>query len=254
MIKPQNVLVLPDTHIRRKKGGQDQRSIDAVLKYASDHTWTQVVHLGDIVDHNSISLHNKGNLRSIEGETLWADYDVANKVLDDLEQATPGAEKYLIEGNHDYRATRVAEEQPQLTGLIETEIGLKVAERGWNWVPYWSKGKTLDLGKASFGHGRYTTKHHALQHALRYGRNFFYGHVHDVQAHTMERDGNDRKYEAASLGCLCEYDQNYLKGSPTKWQQNFGVFRFQSNGFFNRFDIRLFNHGFTSPEGKYYQG
>lgn len=251
---PTNVLVIPDLHYRKKKGGQDKRSIEAVKKYASTHKWSHVVFLGDVMDHNAISLHNKGNLRAIQDQTLFADYAIANKDLDEFEQATPDAKKIIIEGNHDYRATRVAEEQPQLAGLIETEIGLKVKERGWKWVPYWTKGKTYNLGKASFGHGRYTQKHHALQHAIRYGKNFYYGHVHDVQEHTMEREGDDLKFEAASLGCLCEYDQDYLKGAPSKWQQAFGVFRFQPNGFFNRYTVRVFGHKFICPEGDFYNG
>lgn len=252
--KPTNVLVLPDTHHRRKPGGEDRRSIDAVLKYASDQKWSHVIHLGDLVDHNSISSHNLGNLRSVAGESVIEDYEVANKFLDDLEQATPGATRVLIEGNHDYRAERLVDAQPQLKGLVETPIGLRLKQRGWLWVPFWTQGTTYDLGKASFGHGRYTNQFHAHKHATRYGRNFYYGHLHDIQSHTVEREGDDLKYEASSLGCLCEYRQHYLKGRPTRWQQAFSTFRFQPNGYFNRYTTAIFDHKFCSPEGKLYRG
>lgn len=252
--KPTNVLVLPDIHIRKKAGGEDKRSLDAVLKYASENKWSHVIQLGDIMDNNSISSHNIGNLRAASGETVLGDYQTANAFLDRLEQATPGAIRVLIEGNHDYRSERLVDVQPSLKGLVETQHGLRLRARGWLWVPYWSEGTTYDLGKASFGHGRYTNQHHAFKHATRYGRNFYYGHIHDCQEYTMERDGDDLKYEAASLGCLCSYRQYYMKGRPNRWQQAFGVFRFQANGNFNRYTVRIFDHKFTSPEGQFYRG
>lgn len=251
---PENVLVIPDIHYRKKAHGHDRRSLDAVKVYARDHQWSHVVFLGDVMDHNSISHHNKTNLRSISGETLQRDYDVANADLDEFAQACSGASFVVIEGNHDWRPKALVNEKPQLEGKIETENGLRLAERGWLWVPYWSDGKTFDLGKASFGHGKYTNLHHAYKHATRYGRNFYYGHVHDVQEHTMERDGDSKQYEAASLGCLCDVNQEYMAGAPSKWQQAFGVFRFRSNGFFQRYTVRVFNHAFISPEDSEYSG
>ncbi len=254
LIKPVNCLIIPDVHYRAKKGGEDRRTLDAIKAYANDHRWSHVVWIGDVMDHNSISHHNAGKMKSVEGETLFKDYAVANKDLDEFEQATPGAEKWIIEGNHDFRATAYVDFHPQLEGLVEAENGLKIAERTWNWVPYWSTGKVLDLGKASFGHGRYTNKYHAEKHATRYGRNFYYGHLHDVQSFTVERDGDNLKYEAASLGCVCNYDQSYLKGAATKWQQAITTFMFQPNGYFNRYTSSIFNHSFISPFGKTYKG
>jgi Calcineurin-like phosphoesterase len=252
--KPTAALVIPDVHVRKKPGGHDRRSLDAVLKYASDQKWSHVVYVGDVMDHNSISSHNLGNLRSVSGETLMDDYEVANELLDDFALATPHAKKIFIEGNHEYRAERLVNAQPQLQGMVEAQYALNLAGRDTTWVPYWSKGTIFSLGKASFGHGRYTGEHHAAKHAHKYGRNFYYGHLHDMQSHTVERDGDDLKYEAASLGCLCEYQQSYLQGRPTRWQQGFGVCRFQPNGSFNMFAVRIFNHSFISPEGKLYKG
>ena len=251
---PENVLVIPELHFRKKQGGEDRRSIDAVLKYASDQKFSHCVFLGDILDNNSISSHNKGLLKSVEGETILRDYEVANKSLDEFESATRGATKVVIEGNHDYRTAMLVNQQPQLEGLIETPNGLQLKRRGWLWVPYWSRGTIYSLGKASFIHGRYTNDLHSKKHALAYGRNIYYGHTHTFQNYTVEREGDNNKFEAASLGCLCEYQQEYLKGRPTKWQQGFCVFRFQPNGFFNRYEVRIFQHRFISPEGKLYRG
>lgn len=184
-----NVLVIPDLHYRKKAGGEDKRSIDAMLKYAGDHKWSHVVLLGDVLDNNSISSHNKGLLKTVEGETILADYAVANKSLDELESATRGATKVVIEGNHDYRTTALVDQQPQLEGLVETPNGLQLKRRGWVWVPYWSKGTIYSLGKASFIHGRYTNDLHSKKHALAYGRNIYYGHCFDEKTELLTTNG-----------------------------------------------------------------
>jgi predicted phosphodiesterase len=248
------VVFLPDIHFRKKPGGEDRRTLDAVKNYLSDTAVDEIVFAGDVMDHNSISSHNVGNLRAVSGETLDIDYEHANKGLDEIHQAAPDAKFVMIEGNHDWRPEALINAQPQLKGRVETPLGLKLKKRGWLWVPYWSQGTVYDVGKASFGHGRYTNLHHAYKHALSYGRNFYYGHLHDVQSHTVERAGDNEKYEASSMGCLCSYRQYWLKGRPTRWQQAFGVFHFLPNGFYNKYTVRIFNHRFVSPEGKIYKG
>lgn len=251
-----NWLVIPDTHVRKKAGGEDKRSIDLMLNYAAKYgPWKGVIHLGDLMDHNTVNSHEAGNIRATAGETLLEDYEVGGRLLDTVKRTTGAQHYYLIEGNHDYRPERMIDQYPQLAGLgLETKIGLDLARRNWEWVPFWTSGSLLHVGKASFGHGRYTGDHHAKQHAVRHGRNFYYGHLHDFQAHTMEREGDDDKYEAASLGCLCEYRQYYLKGRPTRWQQGFSVFRFQKDGHFNRYEVRIFKHKFICPEGEVFKG
>ena len=44
-----------------------------------------------------------------------------------------------------------------------------------------------------------------------------------------------------------------MRGRPSKWQQGFGVFHFQPNGFFNFFQVRIFKHSFIAPEGGYFE-
>ena len=121
-------------------------------------------------------------------------------------------------------------------------------------MPYWSKGKLLKIGNAYFGHGRFVNKYHAAKHADHYGINFYYGHTHDMQSFPRVQHGNDKTLEAASLGCLCRYDQTYIKGAPTNWMQGFGVFHVFPDGYYNMFFVRIFKHRFVSPEGGVYCG
>lgn len=230
------------------------RTMRAVEQYMGDRQWDEIVYLGDFLDLDVISSHNKDNLRALESKRIKADYEYASDVLDWHATLAPKAKFTLIEGNHEERAERYVDANPALEGLMEVETGLQLLKRKINWVRFWSKGEVYQIGKARFIHGLYTTQYHARKHVENYGENVFYGHTHDVQTYSKELHGSDKTIVGQSLGCLCRYDQSYLKGKPTKWQQAFGVFYFFPDGFFQYFVVRIFKHRFVSPDGKVYQG
>ena len=87
-----------------------------------------------------------------------------------------------------------------------------------------------------------------------YGVNIFFGHNHDIQGFSKVNRGKNKTLVGQSLGCLCNYEQGYIQGNPTNWQQAFGIFYFFPNGHFTYYIPRIFNHKFISPEGKVYDG
>jgi predicted phosphodiesterase len=246
-----NVLVLPDTHFPH----EDRRTWRAVQKYIADHEWHEIVHLGDLGDFDQISKFQQDEPEAII-RSLGDDFAYINKKLDVLEKLAPKAKKTIIEGNHDFRVEQYILKMPVLRGVLDVPIQLHLKDRGkhWKWVPYWSLGKLHRIGNAYFGHGRFINKYHANKHVEYYGVPFYYGHTHDVQEMPKVLWGEDKTLAGSSLGCLCEYDQRYLKGTPTNWQQAIGVFRFRKDGFFNNYTIKIFKHQFVSPEGKEYSG
>lgn len=249
MKKIRSVLVLPDMHVPE----EDRRTVSAVEKFIGDHEWDEVINLGDFLDLSCISSHNLNNLREVEGTTLQKDYDYANKVLD-RQQALIGNAKYtLLEGNHEFRAERLIDAQPRLRGIVEVEKGLRLKERGINWVRSWSKGRVYHVGKAAFVHGIYTNDMHAKQHAIRYGEPIMYGHTHDIQAYSLTRNGDNKTIMAQSFGCLCKYDQSYMRGRANRWQHAFGIFYVFPDGYFTYSVIPIFKHRFV-VDRKVYQG
>lgn len=244
------VLVLPDLHFPF----EDKRAWRAVLAYARDHKWDAVVLLGDIMDHDSISHWNKDNVRAIQNQLLAGDYAYGNQRLDELEEATPGADKVAIEGNHDHRPEVYVNKVPQLAGMIETDVCLRLSQRNWKYARFWSKGELLRIGNAYFAHGRVTSKYHAEKMANDYGVPIFTGHTHDRQYISKVLHGKDKTIAGESLGCLCRSDMPYLKGRPTKWQLAFSVFYFFPDGYFNHYVVDIFKNRFVSPEGKVYVG
>lgn len=218
-----------------------------------DHPWDTIIQVGDFLDFDCISSHNDRNLRAIARKTVQSDYNYGRRILDRWQRLAPKAKLVIIEGNHEDRVNRYIDANPQMEGMMEVPIGLELQQRGVQWVPYWSQGESYRVGNAFFIHGRYTNEHHAKKHVMRYGVNVFYGHLHDVQCFPLVLQGEDKTIVGQSLGCLCRYDQSYLKGAPTNWQQAFGAFHFYDDGFFTYNVPRIFKHRFYF-EGDVYKG
>lgn len=242
-------IVLPDIHVPY----EDTAALRAVEAYMADHRreWDRVVYLGDVLDLDCISSHNLNNLQAVEGKRIERDYKAAGVMLDRHRKAAPRAEFTWIEGNHEDRVNRYIAARPQLQGMIEVPNALDLDGRGIEWVPFWSKGVKLSIGKARFIHGRYTNKYHAHKHLERYGDNIFYGHTHDVQNITHEYDDRHSTPAAQSLGCLCG-PLDWMQGAPDKWQQAFATFYFFPDGYFTYYVTRIFKARFVSPEGDIY--
>jgi predicted phosphodiesterase len=235
-------LVIPDTHIPF----HDKKSLTAIEKLMADYKFDGWLHLGDLMDFNSISSHNLNNLRAVEGQRILSDYKIAAEFLDRqqgiVRKNNPHAKFVVIEGNHDQRILRYIDAHPQLEGLIEVPINLDFKRRGIEWIPYWSEGKIFKIGKAVFIHGRYCTDLHAKKHVMRYGADTFYAHVHDVQSYSLEQYG--QTLIGQSLGCLC-LPQAYMRGAPDRWQQAVAIFEFLPDGNFQYQVLRIVNHKFS---------
>lgn len=247
------VLVLPDLHVPF----HDARSLAAVLDYAADERWDECVLLGDFLDLNCISAHNTGKPRLVEGQSLGADYDTGRAVLDSILKAVrrkhDGCKVVLLEGNHEQRVDRLLDANPVLAGVVEVQRGLGLRERGVKWVKSWSRGELYRVGNAHFHHGLYTNIHHAKKTVEAFGVPIYYGHTHDIQGYSKVLRGRDLTIEGASLGCLCEYEQQYLRGGPSRWQQAVTVFRVFPDGYFQRETTAIFKHRFVGvTNGKVY--
>lgn len=242
------VLIFPDAHSLEV----DKKAWGCFLDYAwRAGPWDEVVGLGDLLDGNAISAHNKGKPKLVEGERLFADYETANALLDELEECTPGARITLLKGNHEYRVDRYIQEHPELEGLIEVEQGLKLKERDIKLIDCYPGGKVHKLGKLHFTHGIFTGKNACRKHLDVFGCNIVFGHTHQVGIETATKWGKSKSIAAYNLGCLCKYDARYLEGNPTNWQHAFGTAYIRKNGLFNLTIHNIFN-GECVVDGKTY--
>lgn len=253
-MKQQTWIVLPDMQAPY----EDKVTMRAVEAYIADHRFDGLINLGDFMDLNCISHWNEGQPGNTELLRLSDDFDAGNEILDRqlslLRKHNKSARYVLIEGNHDYRAKDMMAKFPALKGTLDVEKNLRLRERGVEWIPFWSdKRKVFRLGKAIFVHGQYTSKYHAARMVENYGCSVYYGHTHDVQEFPKVMRGDDSTIVGKSLGCLCRYDQSYLRGAPTNWQQAFAIFNFFPDGMYTEQTVRIFRHRFR-VNGKTYDG
>src|SRR3990167_1684631 len=146
MIK--RVVVLPDIHCPT----EDKKSVKAVLQFIRDFKPHELIILGDFVDNYSISSHNKGKPGLVIGHDIAQEYHACNKLLDTIQEIHRGKIVFL-EGNHEFRSVRKAQENPELKDILDIPKTLRLAEREIKYIECYSKGEVYRLGKAVFTHG-----------------------------------------------------------------------------------------------------
>jgi Calcineurin-like phosphoesterase. len=249
----QRWIVLPDMQVPY----HDPITLRAVERYMAAHRFDGYVNLGDLCDFNEISSYNDGAPGRVT-ERIDSTFRAVNEILDRhqaiIRKRNPAARFVLLEGNHDYRATAYTEKHPELGKTLNVPLNLRLREREFEWVPSWSKGKLFKLGNAYFTHGLIVSRYHAANMAARFGVCIYYGHTHDVMEFPIVLHGADKTIVGKSLGCLCRYDQKYLKGAPTNWQQAFAVFYVLPDGFYTEHTMRIFKHRFVGTDGVVYDG
>ena len=253
MVTIRRWIILPDMQIPY----HDTRSLAAVESYMAANWWDGYLNLGDFLDFNELSTYVEGKPGAVT-EDVAETFAAGNKILDRhvmiIRTGNPKARMALLQGNHDYRAVAYAERHPGLKQHLDVPKNLRLKERGIEWIPSWQHGELFKLGNANFLHGLYTNKYHAMRMVENFGVCVYYGHTHDVQFSPKVTQGNGKTLEAGSLGCLCNYSQSYMKGSPHNWQQAVSTLFLRPNGNYNLYVSRIFGHRFIGPDGKEYEG
>lgn len=248
-------LVLPDIHIPY----EDKRTFEALEAYVADvqksrNPFKGVLQLGDFLDLDELSKYNLSYEASIKGN-LAESFERGNEFLDRWQKLLgENCKMVIIQGNHDYRTVDFGRKHPHLAEHCNYERNLRLEERGIKFVKFWEKGEKFWLGNCLFIHGEFVSQFHSKAHVLKFGCPVYTGHVHDVQEISIVHEGHDKTLVGKSLGCLCLYDQTYLKGKGTKWQQAFAEFDVFKDEFFQEVTIKIFKHRFVGLNGKVYQG
>jgi len=197
----------------------DERALKVAIEILQ-YTKPDILHImGDVGEFASVSPWDKRKRGKVEGRRLAKDFAAVNRILDRLNAAT----KALIifyEGNHEYWCQRRLDEQPELEGLISVKEQLKIAERGFEFIPY--GGKKLIEGvyftHTIDGNGGV---HHTKRSVLDAGKPIVYGHRHDIQLFDCKSWGHSNT--GASIGHLRKKNASFLRGRPTNWQHGIGI-------------------------------
>jgi len=244
-------IILPDMQVPY----QDKRSVAAVEKYMAAHKWDGYLNLGDFLDFNELSSYVKGRPGAVK-ENVADTFAAGREILERHRKILgPKCRMVVLQGNHDYRAVTAGERQPEMKKHLDVPRNLGLKGLNIQWVKFWEKHTIFRIGNAGFIHGDLISKYHAARMVDAYDVCIYYGHTHDVMLFPKTGKGHGKTLEAGSLGCLCRYDQQYMRGRPSNWQQAVStLFLHDNKRNYNLYVSRIFNHRFVALDGQEYTG
>ena len=147
-------LVIPDTQV---KPGVCTDHMEWIGNYIVEKKPDVIVHLGDHWDMPSLSRYDKGKL-PFEGRRyvndIKAGRDAMERLVKPLQDHNRTAaqryepEMHFLYGNHEWRAVRVADDNPEFAGKIDI-IDMGVEDFGWKAHPFL---KVLEVDQIQYSH------------------------------------------------------------------------------------------------------
>lgn len=230
--KPLKAVVFGDTHIRFHDA-QALAIVEAVIIREKPDI---IVHVGDLIDAGMIS--QKFAIDPSRLETLQDDIDLARVKLAQWAALAPQAERWLLEGNHEQRLTRLiwnlegaARELPRLRIFQQNmswPVLLGLDEIGWNWVDYNDQPRDDILPRLLVKHGDVVRKFggwSAKGEWEKSGRSGVSGHTHRANV-WRHKDFNGQATWVES-GCTCRYDTPGARNPD--WQQAVTIYEWSAD-------------------------
>lgn len=227
----------------------DKATWRACLQLIRDEKPDEVILVGDFLDVSSMSSHAPGGW---EISKLSEEIEAGKNALRELRDASADASIIYLEGNHESRPQRLAQQRlSQIVDLVKLNELLGLDELGIKWLP---EGRALKRGNLRFVHGYWTNDHHAKTHLVRLlWPGVIYGHTHRPQMYSFA-DGDGSVRVAYGMPCMCELNPEWMRGQPNGWVNGFGVtYVDEATGQFNVYPVLSFNGRFVWA-GKVYDG
>ena len=212
-MKVKTSVLLFDVHLTDKSNP----TYEIAKKFVAAIEPDEVVLGGDYMDCSSLSHWDMDKRLLMEGKRYQLECDRANKELDFLQRYSKKVT--YLEGNHERWCVQYAERHPEMSGLIEIPLKLKLEERDIAWH---EMNSLYQMGNLYVTHGMYVNQYNAMKHLIKLGCNVVYGHGHSAQSAQMNMKMQD-PYMAWAIGCLCSHSAHYLKGMPANWIDQFAV-------------------------------
>ena len=176
--KPLSIIVIADTQC---KTGISLDYCKWIGQYIFDKKPDVVVHIGDHADCPSLSSYDKGK-RSFEGRRLKADLEAAKLGMDYIVEGfkKDGYNPRMVFclGNHEERLDRLANDMPELSGFVGTEL-LNLEQYGWEVYPFLKPAVIEDIFFVHFLANPFTGKPYggsAMSQLKTVGNSFVCGH------------------------------------------------------------------------------
>jgi len=186
--------------------------------------------IGDFMDINTLSSHDKGKFTAVPGLTLDDEYSAGNELLDEFDAILPkDVWKTYLYGNHEDRWNRwMRDMQNAKTPLESPEEALELWKRGYQVKTSWSQdyftlGRDFDIF-----HGIYFSIHCAKAHLDKLRRSCAFAHTHRVQTY---REGNMATYNIGSCADYTSKAFGYAtRPMKAQWSNGFAINMIDSFG------------------------
>lgn len=251
------IFIVPDFH-GAKHSPQARAACLADMKRLCP--W-MVVQLGDLTDCGGfLAQHHTWGYVAEAAYTYEQDLAESGLFLDDMAEASGGAETRLIEGNHDLRpetwavtaALRNAQDAEWLRKKVAPAEELNYAGRG---IKYYRRGEFYDgapipgsfrIGKLAFTHGLIRGGGNILE---RFGTNVAFGHTHRLSWNTT-RNVQAGVFGALNCGTLSELQPLWQHGDPNRWVNGYGLAIMSRSGNFQPVAVPIIDGVSLLPEMK----
>ena len=225
--------------------GHNQSMINGITKLIPDlKDLKGLMLMGDFLDMNTLSFHDKGKFTAIPGLTLDEEYKQGNVVLDQLTNQLPkGIEKVFLFGNHEHRWNRyMGDMQNAKAPILSPTEALKLEERGFNVFTNWSSDYVKLGSHLELIHGQYYNTHCAKQHIDKFRGSVAFCHTHRIQ---MYVEGSTGGFNIGWGGDVSHPFFNYAeRGTKGQWQNGFAICNIDEKGDYFMQQIFHYNNKF----------
>lgn len=209
--------------------------------------------VGDFLDLNSLSSHDRGKL-GIKGITLDFEYKEGNRVLNEIQSClSDKCRKSYVYGNHEDRYFRYMKDVDNAkigSAISSPTEALSLSQRGYSINEDWKNG-SIGLGPhLDLVHGEFINQHCAKKHIDTYRKSIVFYHSHRIQAYL---EGQTAGYNGGAMANFNSEAFGYAtKAMKSSWNNGFNVIYLDENGIFNVQQIIWYNNKFTFG-GKVYE-
>lgn len=200
--------------------------------------------LGDFLDLNPLSSHDRGKFTVIPGLTINDEYQVGSDLLYDFDnELEKDVWKTYLYGNHEHRYNRwMSVVDNAKTPITSPEDGLRLWQRGYNVKTSWDQDYITLGSDFDIFHGIYFSIHNAKAHLDRLRRSCAYVHTHRIQNY---REGELAAYNIGTCADIKHRVFNYAaRPMKAQWANGFAVVMIDAQGrvFLTQVYVDKFGH------------
>lgn len=220
--------------------------LNSVLNLLEDQLFVGLHLMGDFLDMNTFSSHDKGKFTAIKDLTYNQELNAGNKVLDQIMDAAGNSliDMSYLYGNHEDRYWRYMKDMENAKRPhISPAEGLQLEDRGFSVFDNWQKDYVKLGDHLELIHGTYFNVHCAKKHIDTLRGSVAFVHTHRIQHYIEGRTGG---YNIGWGGDVESPAFNYAsRAMKGQWQNGLAVVTLDEFGNYYLEQLTFINNRFV---------